>query len=63
MAELFDSCNESFEDGDILFVTHRMKLAGPKGPMPPPALQGKVTGVSPEPETRNPKPETGKLKP
>jgi len=35
MAELFSSPNETFEDGDILFVTHRMKMSGPKGPMPP----------------------------
>jgi len=42
MEELFSSPNDAFEDGDILFVTHRMKLAGRKGPFPPPALKGKV---------------------
>lgn len=35
MAELFSSPNDTFEDGDILFVTHRMNLSGPKGPYPP----------------------------
>ena len=35
-------CTDTFEDGDILFVTHRMKLAGEKGPMPPEWAQGKL---------------------
>jgi fatty acid desaturase len=42
MAELFSSHSDGFEDGDILFVTHRMQIAGPKGPMPPPALADKL---------------------
>ena len=42
MAELFSSPSETFEDGDILFVTHRMKMAGAKGPMPPEWAAGKL---------------------
>lgn len=38
VADLFESNAPYFEDGDVLHATHRMRLAGPTGPKPPPAL-------------------------
>jgi fatty acid desaturase len=32
LKQLFDSTDMDFEDGDVLFVAHRMKLKGPIGP-------------------------------
>ena len=32
LQQLFDSSNKEFEDGDVLFVAHRMKLKGEVGP-------------------------------
>jgi fatty acid desaturase len=32
LAQLFDSSSKDFEDGDVLFVAHRMHLKGPIGP-------------------------------
>ena len=38
VADIFNSPAPYFEDGDVLHATHRMRLAGPTGPKPPPAL-------------------------
>ena len=44
LAEVFDSDKKAFEDGDVLFVAHRMKLAGDYGPkVPIPFTNGKRT--------------------
>ena len=45
LAKLFDSDNAEFEDGDVLFVAHRMKLKGDIGPtfnIPPMRKGGKA---------------------
>jgi fatty acid desaturase len=42
LAQLFDSNSAEFEDGDFLFVAHRMKLKGDYGPkVPIPFTEGK----------------------
>jgi fatty acid desaturase len=51
LERLFDSNQVDFEDGDVLFVSHRMKLHGPIGPQfqIPPMIQ-QILGA-PTPET------------
>lgn len=46
LAQLFDSQQDDFEDGDVLFVAHRMKLKGDYGPKLPIGEEGLKASIS-----------------